>query len=192
MKAMVMGAVSVILFAGFRQPVINNDVKIYTVTVKQPDGTLKDMPDSAGAIVTGSNFTRRQAENFLWEHNQYRFEILIFPELSWNNTLAKEAQNWADYIKKNGGKMIHRPKKGKNSTTHGENIAMIPFTNSLTTQVPDVATAIKIWGGEYEKCKGGKAHETVTPANAMDCGHYRQMIWGATRSIGAGWADLGN
>lgn len=137
---------------------------------------------------TGSNFTKAQATTFLDAHNEIRGTIGNYAQCEWSVKIATTAQEWADYLKSKGGKLQHRPKKGKYATNYGENLALIP----ITTQRKFLEKSIAIWSEEMPPDIRTTLNIPLTKQDVQKYGHYLQMIWGATRFIGAGWADLGN
>lgn len=103
------------------------------------------------------------------EHNYWRSEVGLTSTLSWSDTLANYAAEWAKMLKKKGCAFEHRP-----DNRYGENLFM---GTSGFFVAKDVVTA---WGNEKNdynhqknKCKSGKM-----------CGHYTQIVWESTQRVG--------
>ena len=106
-------------------------------------------------------------------HNAARAEVGVAP-LTWDDTLAKEAEAYAKELARR-----HRFEHARDNNGHGENL----YWYSATTNTP-MSDASKSWYDEievyrYRKCCGPDFSET---------GHYTQMVWHSTTAVGIGVA----
>ncbi len=97
-------------------------------------------------------------------HNKYRAEVGV-ENLVWSDSLALEAQDWANKLTKQKCKIKHSYKKGI-----GENIFW--SSRSLNPKI-----AVDSWAGEKKYYKYGKCCNNKTL-------HYTQIIWGKTKKVG--------
>ncbi len=92
--------------------------------------------------------------------------------LTWDETLAGHAQAWADTCPGN-----HNPNRTVNGQSVGENI----FFSSSSTPM-DPSSVVAVWASEGQNYDIG----TNTCATNLDCGHYTQLVWRNTASVGCG------
>jgi uncharacterized protein YkwD len=113
-----------------------------------------------------------EAAEFLQVHNDARSRVGVGP-LRWSESLARHAQEWADYLAASGS-FRHRDSA---KTSFGENL----FGGTKGYGPGDAA---RQWLKERAAYRGGP----VTPQNFSSIGHYTQMVWGATTEVGYGMA----
>ena len=118
-----------------------------------------------------SLFSEKEIKDFLDFHNKARKEVGT-PPLEWSEELAQYAQEWANYISQLG------VLKHREVFTYGENCAM---TGGGNWQLVDGA---KLWYTEKSKYKG----QVLTGSNWSIAGHYTQMVWRTSTTVGAGRA----
>ena len=114
----------------------------------------------------------------LADHNKYRTELGI-PNLTWSDTLANDAQSWANYLALNN-KFEHSGVSGQ-----GENLWKGTAGYFTPTQMVDH------WGSEKQYFQNGVFPNVSTTGNWFDVGHYTQMIWKNTTQVGCGIARGG-
>lgn len=114
-------------------------------------------------------------------HNNIRKDLGT-PPLSWSSEISNYAQEWADYLAKNGCELTHRTSNTQNGKNYGENIG---WSSSSSYQLIDAA---KAWFTEKEDFK----NEILTNDNWYKAGHYSQMVWRKTTHIGMGLAKCTN
>lgn len=109
------------------------------------------------------------AREMLNAHNAVRARVGD-PPLVWSAQLAAVAQEWADRLIATGG-FAHRP-----DNRYGENLYAISGGAASPAQVVDA------WAEE------ARDYDARRNTCAGVCGHYSQIVWRATRSIGCGVA----
>lgn len=127
---------------------------------------------------TGSAVSKAEADALVAFHNKARKEVGV-AAIEWSAELAAYAQQWADYLAKQGCKLQHRPYKGKYAQQHGENI----FWGSGSSY--GTIDAAKEWYKEKKKFKGGASW-------MRGAGHYSQMVWRKSTKLGCGVARCPN
>lgn len=124
---------------------------------------------------TGSQLTQQEAQDALDVHNKVRNDVNVLP-LAWSTELAAFAQAWADYLAENGCKMQHRPTSGAWAQQYGENIYWAKGRTLLA------ADASRSWYSEIQYYE----HAPLSAANVGKTGHYTQMVWQKTTTVGIG------
>jgi len=131
---------------------------------------------------TGSKVSQADAQAALDFHNKVRKEVGSAP-LAWSSDLSKYAQAWADHLAaQKDCKMQHRPQEGKWKRIHGENIFWASSSEYNATN------ASEMWYSEIKDYK----HDPITTSNFAKVGHYTQMVWKNTTSVGLGQATCPN
>ncbi len=157
---------------------------------------------SAGALFVASSLPSSLVRAFLANHDAVRagkasgIEVSPLPNpplsaLNWSYGSAVIAQSWADQCK-----WSHNPNRSPDGVWRGENL----FASTNTTVGTNTAAqAVRAWGGEY----ANYTYATNSCAPGKSCGHYKQVMARATKSIGcavkvcaagegtppAGWED---
>ena len=129
---------------------------------------VSECPGTLCGIVAAHNAERAAAPN----------ASPALPSLVWDETLAGHAQAWADTCPSG-----HNPNRSVNGQSVGENMY---FSSSSTANSPD--SVVQTWASEKQKydittntCNG------APPSGSnLDCGHYTQLVWRATVSVGCG------
>jgi pathogenesis-related protein 1 len=131
-----------------------------------------------------SQLTAGEMRVFLDRHNEARAAVGV-PPLVWSATLADFAQTWADEIARTG-KFEHRPAEGEFANLHyGENLA-VGFGPGY-----GAAMAADHWRAEEnEYVSGTPVPELPEDFALFKAGHYTQMVWRETRSVGVGKAVI--
>jgi pathogenesis-related protein 1 len=130
---------------------------------------------------TGSKASQEEAQAALDFHNKVRREVGT-PPLEWSAKVAAYAQAWANNLAKSGCKMEHRPNDGKWKRIYGENL----FLGS--GQEYTLTSASESWYSEIKDYKG----EKLNNSNFHAVGHYTQMVWRNTKSVGMARAECPN
>ena len=105
-------------------------------------------------------------------HNQWRAKYGVTETVTWDETIAKYAQEWADYLSANNLRQ-HR-----SNPPYGENIAY------ASGKMMSSAEVVALWGNEVNDYN----YATNTCADGKVCGHYTQVVWRDSRKIGCGMA----
>ena len=142
-------------------------------------GAAENATATSGA--TASNNTGNASADFvntiLAVHNNERDAVGV-PKLVWNDTLAAGAKAWAEYLAANG-KFEHSTCCGA-FRDYGENIA--GFDPSQGVSAP--GNGLMLMVAEKNNYHGGLITPDI-PAN-QTIGHYTQMVWRNTTSVGCG------
>ena len=111
----------------------------------------------------------RTAHEIVSAHNLIR-ERLGLKDLTWSDQLAQVAQDWADTLIQNG-QFAHRQ-----NPQFGENLFEITNTAAAPARV------VNAWAAEVSNYNARENRCTLM------CGHYTQLVWRDTRSVGCGMA----
>jgi uncharacterized protein YkwD len=126
-------------------------------------------------VLAGTCGAQRQqslSREMLAAHNAVRARVKVAP-LAWSDRLAGVAQNWADRLVARK-EFIHRP-----NSSYGENLFdMTGGSASPARVVDDWASEERDYDYRSNKCNGV-------------CGHYTQIVWGATKAVGCAVARGG-
>ncbi|MCU0427895.1 MAG: CAP domain-containing protein [Candidatus Kapabacteria bacterium] len=114
-------------------------------------------------------------------HNTARKEVGA-PPLVWSEEIAAFAQEWANYIAQSGCGLQHRPFNGRWKQRYGENI----FWGAGKTYT--LQDAAKSWYSEKKFWRGS----VINGKNWSKSGHYTQMVWAKSTTIGIGKAVCKN
>jgi uncharacterized protein YkwD len=142
------------------------------------NATSTVVPESGS---TASNNTGNTSADFvntiLAVHNSERAAVGVQP-LVWNNTLAAGAKAWAENLATTG-KFEHSTCCGA-FRDYGENLA--GFDPSQGVSAP--GGGLMLWVAEKNNYHGGPITPDI-PTN-QTIGHYTQMVWRNTTSVGCG------
>ena len=145
-------------------------------------GSLLVAPPTAQAA---TNVGAAEQETILALHNQYRAAAGVAP-LVWDDQLAADAQVWVDGLVARGGTLAHDnpadpgdPVTGR-AKGEGENLA----------GGESAATAPAQWYAEKPQFDAApnKSGFNDTNPDWVNWGHYTQMMWSTTTSVGCGTA----
>lgn len=117
-----------------------------------------------------------QAQALLDAHNRVRREYGVGP-LKWSDRLAASAQKWAQHLARTGS-FEH--------STSGENLAM------MGGRQPAPAELVQMWINERSHFRRGTFPNVSTDGNWARVGHFTQVIWRGTTSVGCGIGKAGN
>jgi len=120
----------------------------------------------------GSKMSGKDVRAIASYHNKVRADVGVAP-MKWSVTLAVYAQEWADHLAATTCKMAHRTQH-----KYGENL----FQG--TAGYYSAVDAAKGWESEKKDYRGG----VLTASNWHPAGHYTQMVWRDTTSVGCGEA----
>jgi hypothetical protein len=114
------------------------------------------------------------AQECLNYHNSYRAQVGV-PPLTWSDTLAQSAQQWANQL---------AATKSLAHSRSGENLA----SANNSQLYPSVTQTADAWGQEKQHFVGGTFPNVSNTGNWEDIGHYTQMVWRNTTEVGCGLA----
>lgn len=117
-------------------------------------------------------------ERVLAAHNQERLALGLEP-LSWNQALARSAQQWADHLAATG-RFEHAPEN--RVTPEGENL----WAGSKGYFAPEAM--VDAWIREKQFFRPGLFPDNSTTGKVEDIGHYTQVVWRATTQVGCAQA----
>jgi hypothetical protein len=131
--------------------------------------------------------TPQDQQDIVAAHNVYRSDPAInTPPLQWSSDLATGAQSWADHLASTST-IEHSGTPGV-----GENIAQGSTGNFTPAQMVDFwGKTVMNGGSEQGNFQPGTFPNTSTTGNWADAGHYTQVIWRTTTSVGCGIASDG-
>ena len=118
------------------------------------------------------NASSRSAREMLAAHNAVRAEVKV-PPLQWSEPLAAIARQWANTL------LAHRQFNHNLDSPYGENL----FDISGAAATP--AVAVKFWASE------SRNYDYATNSCRGLCGHYTQIVWRDTKSVGCAVARGG-
>ena len=129
-------------------------------SVGEPPTESYDLAQQAGSV-------RSLARQTLAPQNAVRASGGV-PPLQWSDRLADAAQDWADHLVATG-QFAHRP-----DDPYGENLNEITGGSASPQQVVDA------WADE------ARHYDIRTNTCTAICGHYAQIVWESTRTVGCG------
>ena len=112
------------------------------------------------------------SQEILDAHNRYRAAVGV-PSLVWSDDLASAAQTWATTLDANL-QFQHDPA----AQNQGENIWM------GTTGAYSLTQMVDSWAQEQQNFQNGVFPNVSTTGNWWDVGHYSQIVWRSTTSVG--------
>ena len=134
-------------------------------------------PALLGATSLANNFEQR----VLAAHNFERNEVGV-PPLNWDPRLAASAQSWANRLAATGS-FHHTPASALGE--QGENLWM------GTSGYFSIDAMVEGWLREKRYFKPGRFPDNSTTGDYRDVGHYTQLIWHDTGSVGCAEASNG-
>src|SRR5581483_2795326 len=130
-------------------------------------------PSQQTAMLAAQNTVRR---NVAAAETQRLGMTVSIPDLTWNADAASVAQGWANHLLATNT-FAHNP----NLNGYGENIYM----ESGYGPVDNGERAVQEWAAE------ASSYTWDTNSCTSVCGHYTQLVWAATTSVGCGVASNG-
>lgn len=116
-------------------------------------------------------------------HNSYRKQVNV-PPLKWSNTLANHAQQWANNLARRGGRELAHSDSASRPG-EGENLWMGTAGRFTYSQM------VGSWGDEKKNFVRGTFPNVSSTGNWADVGHYTQIVWKNTKSVGCATARAG-
>jgi uncharacterized protein YkwD len=128
------------------------------------------------ADISATTEQKLMIDEILNAHNQYRAEVGV-PPLTWSDTLANHAQEWANYLVSLGD-LQHSQNTGE-----GENLWMGSSGNFSYTQM------LETFGNEKQYFVSGIFPDVSSTGDWQDVGHYTQVVWKNTTEVGCAIAS---
>lgn len=125
-------------------------------------------------LVTGFTDAPGFALRILAAQNSERIELGLEP-LRWDDTLAQAAQQWANYLAQSG-RFEHSPEN--QAAPQGENL----WAGTRGYYAPEAM--VRAWVREKRFFRPGVFPNNSSTGNVEDVGHYTQVVWRATRTVG--------
>jgi hypothetical protein len=97
------------------------------------------------------------------------------PPLRWDPALVRSASGWAEYLAATGA-FYHAPERRRDP--EGENL----WAGTRGRFEPEAM--VDAWAREKRYYKPGVFPDNSTTGRVADVGHYTQLMWRATRSVG--------
>lgn len=133
--------------------------------------------------------TNQDIQDLLFAHNQARVDVDIDSNLTWSQTIAKDAQSYADEMANNGiwgHDTIKNQNDGYGNGNYGENL----FTSSNKSTFK---RASQEWIAEKDFYTLGEVVESgevdLTCVEGEQCGHYTQIVWKNTSLVGCAFSQ---
>ncbi|HYP97411.1 MAG TPA: CAP domain-containing protein [Polyangiaceae bacterium] len=154
---------------------------------------------SGVAGMSGMNVETGRLMGMTAAHNAVRAAVdtnTSLPPLVWSDKLAQYAQQWADELAASScSSPHHRTSQELQAAGYGENLAA--FTSS--TGGSTAQQAVSAWASEKTCYTFGKLMTTdqcdtacYTALHSDGCGHYTQIVWRTSTSVGCGVATCQN
>ena len=148
---------------------------------------------------TRAQLTPHQAEEILEAHNRWRALHQAAP-LDWSDELARYAQAWAErLVRQHPGLLLHSEDSGGVRPEArdlgyggwGENLywgSALRWSDGRREAKLDLAAGdvVNSWGNEVEWYDFGTGR--CSPQAEDGCGHFTQMVWIGTTTVGCGRA----
>jgi hypothetical protein len=154
-----------------------------TGTTQVNNGTGTTQVNNGTGTTQVNNGTGNASADFvntiLAVHNRERAAVGV-PPLVWNDTLAAGAKAWAENLAANG-KFEHSTCCGA-FRDYGESIA--GFDPSQGVSAPE--NGMMLWIAEKNNYHGGPIPPDTPGSGPQAIGHYTQMVWRNTTSVGCG------
>ena len=135
---------------------------------QQPSKVSVNPPIVSIAGINGLDGDEEQA--ILSYHNEIRASVNV-PPLSWSKTLSMHAATRGATLAAQGCSL-----QQNQDSTVGENL----FMTSPDTDHQAVIDAVESWASEKESYSG----QPLTKANISAVGHYTQMVWSISSTLG--------
>jgi hypothetical protein len=140
-----------------------------------------------------------QINSLLKAHNDMRRDVYpaarTMPMLTWDQTLANFAYNYIQTCPgvTHSSNSVRTNPNAYNYGYVGENLAA--GTNTAKYGIDGGAAAVGIWNSQARgytyvgppTCQSSDPHVCGT-CNITDCGHYTQVAWGTTKTVGCAYA----
>ena len=169
-----MALIALLIFSGCS----SSDIEDYIKNKIQNDNGIVNDSGAIDTTVEDNIPVSGQVQDALDVHNSARNAVGITNDLVWDETIAQDAQSYADEMA-NSGIWGHDSKNqgGYVNGSYGENL----YTS---TAKPTLKVASDAWVSEEQYYTYGKIGDAATCEQGQMCGHYTQIIWQNTSKMG--------
>ncbi|MEA1893064.1 MAG: CAP domain-containing protein [Campylobacterota bacterium] len=157
-------------------------------------GAVDEIIDGGGSAGAITYDITDEIVDIVNAHNWYRANVYTGYLLTWDDDLAQDAQDWAEYLAANftdedlaAGRAPHasmfEPELHEFDKFQGENIYITtnsPAVNMMVTAIEAFGDEVADYNYEDNSCDLGKI-----------CGHYTQVVWQDTSTVGCAEVQLG-
>jgi pathogenesis-related protein 1 len=128
----------------------------------------------------------KEQKAVLKTHNDARAAVGISHKLTWSDTIASDAQSYANTLAQNGA-WEHDTKNdgGYANGPYGENLYV---AYSSSGEKPSWEKAARSWINEKAFYHYGSIGDSATCDTGKVCGHYTQVVWKDTTQVGCATA----
>ena len=131
----------------------------------------------ASPMLIGGLGPRQNLEERLLAAQNRERDALGVEALKWDPVLANEARDWARYLARTG-KFEHSPDGPWYAEQEGENL----WAGTVGYYQPE--SMVGLWVAEKRVFKAGVFPNNSRSGDVEDVGHYTQLIWSQTGSVG--------
>lgn len=134
--------------------------------------------------ISYSQLSSADQDAILSLHNAEREQVGV-PAISWSDSVANDAQNWANHVASLGltSDQLVPHASWEERQPQGENLAWGP------TGIFPVSVLAQGWADEKAIYDGHPLSPADFLPDAPMIGHYTQMVWSSTTEIGCGLAS---
>lgn len=138
---------------------------------------------AALTLLPGMQSRVSNLETRLLASHNYERAIMQAKPMRWNDELAQNAQEWADYLSRTG-QFKHSP-NAPGEPLEGENIW------GGTPGAFSAESMVNLWIAEKKHFRKGTFPANSATGEVADVSHYTQLIWSETHSMGCGLSRVG-
>jgi len=164
----------------FQITVRDNRFEIGQLQMGNPSSTTPTPTTPTPPAPTSPTTPNGMTQEILAAHNKYRAQVGV-PALTWSSNLATHAQQWANHLASQGGRLVHSQGQGEGENLWGGTAGAFGYTQM-----------VDMWGGEKQYFRAGTFPNVSSTGNWAAVGHYTQMIWRNTTQVGCATARGGS
>jgi hypothetical protein len=131
-------------------------------------------------LLMGGTVARADFNTRLLQAQNAQRSAMNVPPLAWNDSLARDARQWAIELAASG-RFEHSPDR-PGEDPQGENL----WAGTPRAFSPEAMVAL--WSAERRDYRPGVFPDNSRSGDVENVGHYTQMIWRSTRQVGCATA----